>query len=371
MELPHLTLYLRRFRTPVATPGGLRLAPSRHALCWLLSGAVWFLLAAVYFAWGRIWSSAPDGLGGTWAGSGIVLVANVWLYLSLASGMMQLIQEPSALRRGSKRHQAEPLWFASSLDSMQAVLGIALSSLMAILPVSLGALWLVHTSFGPEPDGSLPVLAGNVFSLLRQLPMALAFGSLAIALRRNLLQPLLPVLFTATAVLAALGDNPAAYGWDPVIGRDPFGPGSSASFWTIVLGTALSLALFNLLLRWQSRAQTSGAGAGLPLLLLVAVPLLAGALGTADQFYWSGLSDILTTRYALVLQAPCATFLPDVSMFRLLEWDNAVSSVEFYGWSFPPVQGLLLASIFYLATTVFWLLTAVHCLDAARNRSAA
>ncbi len=183
LELPHFTLFLRRYRRS-------------WWRSWLPALLLWGGLALLRHEFG-IW--LPWLSGGSLSEELIILCGNFMVYLILAQSMSPLALEPGSiglagLRRGEGLDRP-PLWLNTPLDAWRAVLGCLLSGLLLALPLVLGLVCYILAAVDAEGQLRQPLFWANlVLSNLRLPHFALAAACLLLALRHSLLAPYLPAL---------------------------------------------------------------------------------------------------------------------------------------------------------------------------------
>jgi hypothetical protein len=367
LELPHLTLYLRRLRG--ARPG----LPWRQQV---QTARVQLLLQVLG------WSAAAlaAGLAATPASEALYLdrrslfyavlvLAGFFPYLAAAQQMQQLC---SPLASGSPE---QPEWFGAPLSSARVLLGVLGSAGLQLLPGLLGV-GLIAFSAGTATGTALTTEA-NLFlgqlawQALTMLPHYLLLAAcLALALRHTRAQAIWQPLLAAAAALHLPGALNFALQGNRGISQwywYPFTPAKTALSLVALPAALLILALLGWLLLRAAREAPAKPGA-----LFYLLGLLAAGLGlyqyelfAQDSWYIpeTGVVDIWSpaTRYfellgrALCPSAPGTFLAAQQSRAGFGAWYWLVpGSVYFYFW-------------WSLAALVFWWRLALRCLDAARN----
>jgi hypothetical protein len=351
---------------------------------WLALSAVWVWFWPAFQPWAQ---RAPGGYGFysnlDLLNAALVFLANWMMYFTANQAAASLAAEPNARHRSAVRIQGDPVWYATLLPGSGAVLGQLIAGMLACVPISLAVFVFSAVSsitsssqpdlqpgyfmeYGFAPIDWLSLVQFNLLYVLRIPQMMLFTMALSIALRRSPAAQSVPWMVTLTAALAAEGESHAQeMSWAYAIARDPFGPGSSPSFWTIMLGAGLlSLAAY-LMLRRASAHERPGGRAYLLLLWLCGLPLLGFFLLTTDGYsYWLGLTN-LASRVPAVFHAYLAGFLPDLHPF--MPPDEAGGDWSLYGRAIPFWRGASLATLAYFASLAFWWRCALDCLRVARR----
>ena len=408
MELPHLTLYLRRMAAPLPRGAGVRaLLASPGLRLWLIL-AGWLVVGTALVV-GRHWLDAQfDG-----ALEGVVSFALVWginlaLYFPLTAAMSSLVGEPGPAHGKWLRELNPPLWYASLTPSWQAVLGTLCVALLTVAPTAIGATLVlaVREYFTYHDLATLQqttyqssrlllfqstqfwwdwaaFLWNNLGALLRMPQLALATAALCLALRRTTFASILPLAVTVTACLGAS----AGQTWG---GGELWGAGHHYSLAIDLAGATLLLLGANRLLRRLAAAEQVATGMLGALFGLCILPcVLSGAGLATGEMPGAGSygSEVTLTAFHTF----CSSYLPDLQPLTL---ESSTSFAEpptemtpaeagqsqpdpvfthryllsFYGRQLTPGQVWLAVPWPDLLCLAFWFFTAVQCLDAARGR---
>jgi hypothetical protein len=358
-ELPHFKLLLLRLKAPVPPGAGLRgtLTSLRMRLAWKV--LFWFALAVLQLWLEGVVQQFP------FVDSLIIFLAN-WMvyYTAIGTATDILFAGPPPVSG-----DAEVAWFAARLPSSGVVLSLVLGAMAAALPIAIAIMfysWVrqaFYLDVYPGMTTWMQWLNASALYILR-IPQLVLFGlCLTLAVRRTSLVQVAPWLLAGTASLLAEAMGSGAMPYVDVIIRDPLHWPGSYSFYTLILGAA-SLCLYaNWSLRRSCAQEVGGWQAFTTLLLWCGFPLLVATLIVGEGWSGAGLFPAEFKPFS-VLHAFMATFIPDVSAFW---FSSEGGGVSFYGWLFKPLLGWTLAGLAYLLSLTFWWVTAVQCLDAARN----
>lgn len=377
MELPHLTLFLRRLSAPPPPGSGLRAALRTPRVKYALTWALWTMAALFALI-------DPDALAPQFSSRGgwgwfydlndvfeaaISFCGNFWVYLLIAVVANDLAADPGESKWPRLALPTLPAWFSTPLPSANALWATGLSALVTIAPVLCGLLACLalaqsgHVYAGLSTDDAADVWRGfwwmNLAAVLRLPQFFLACCCIALALRRTPLRQLLPVCLALLATATALV-YPLTQASDYITLAATPTPGINPSLLYAAAGLAALLYAFAASCIRLAGGQDGPRAAGFWLVLLLAGGmLLLGVHEISATWRQTWMPIALSSIHGFY-----AALLPDVQVFNPSPWGLGYYA---YGLFMRPLTAVLQAGLAWAATLAFWIWAAVSCLDAARG----
>jgi len=357
VELPHLSLYIRRALRRPSTGTMYILVLWAAMFAARFSGGNQIILPAYY------WLTPFD------LGTLCILIGNFVLYFVIARQM-------GRLARGEDGR--EPDWYATPISDGAAVLGaLATTGLAALIPLALLVVFVLldaHTAGTSWPEFG-PALW---FSLIRLPHFALLAACLMLALRRSALTRSLPWILATAAMLTAF--------WDVSLIYHHYATGYAlGDIRWVSCCLAVGLALLIAVQAWLASLSAHGsvrADLYLALGAVTAIPALFSLVYFADAFTSSiriyqlgfGFHTILHATYANMFADVHPLMVTDTGYSQVLmnlgDGSNLPAGCVLYGWRVDLPVAVALLNATYAVALILWWYAACRCLRAARTSDA-
>lgn len=346
MELPHLSLYIRRaLRRPSNVTMYIVMLWAAMFAATLTSDAL-VMLPAYYWL-------DPFGIGELCG-----LIGNLILYWVIARQMTCIARDE--LGRA-------PDWYPTPLSDGSALLGaLTTTGLAALLPLTLLVAFSLLNGHlhSISWTGYGPVLW---FSLFRLVHFALLAGCLQLALRRSILSRAVPLMLAITAAVVTF--------WDVILPYHHYLPSPVLDnpLWIAVCLSSTLVVLYAVQQWLATLPAQSGrwASSTLVLAILLGIPALFVVSGYLDVFTDFEYVHRLGFEMHCLFNALYSYIYPDIYALLPLDFgDYPPAACLLYGWqtTIPVAVAILTAA--YAAALALWWLAACRCLRAARTSDA-